>query len=70
MESRFKDYRKINQDYSEKCNKKIADLPISKALQQIAKTGLLVSIDFISLYPSAIAHKDSKWPKIETTVAN
>ena len=43
-------------------NKKLANLPISKELQQIDKSDSLVSSDYISLYPSAMAHKDSKWP--------
>ena len=48
--------------------KKIANLPISKQIQQIDKSHSLVSSDYNSLYPSAMAHKDSKWPKIDTSV--
>ena len=33
------------------------------------KTDLFVSSDYNSLYPSAIAHPDSKWPNRETAKA-
>ena len=35
----------------------------------IDKSDLLFSSDFDSSYPSALAHPDSKWPKIETPKA-
>ena len=35
----------------------------------IDKTDLLVSSDYNSLYPSAMALSDSKWPKLETAKA-
>ena len=35
----------------------------------IEKSELLVSSDYNSLYPSAVAHLDSKLPKIETAKA-
>ena len=42
---------------------------MSKELQQIDKSDLLVSSDYNSLYASAVAHKASKRPKIETATA-
>ena len=44
-------------------------VPVSNELAKIDKTGLLVSSDYNNLYFSAMAHPDSKWPKIETTKA-
>ena len=42
---------------------------MSKEPKRIDKSDLLVSSDYKSLYPSAMAHKDSKWPKIKTAIA-
>ena len=63
-------YRQINEDSFENyINKEIGNLPISRELKRVDKSGLFVSRDYNSLYPSAMAHKDSKWPKIETAIA-
>ena len=60
----------INKDSFENfINKKHANLPISKELQQTNESDLLVSSEYNRLYPSAMAHKDSKWPVKETAVA-
>ena len=68
--SRTSYYRQINEDSFENyINKEIGNLPISRELKRVDKSGLFVSRDYNSLYPSAMAHKDSKWPKIETTIA-
>ena len=42
---------------------------ISKELKAIDKSDLLVSSDYNSLYPSAMAHEKSSWPAIETAKA-
>ena len=42
---------------------------MSKQLAVIDKADLLVSSDYFSLYNPAMAHLDSKWPKIETAKA-
>ena len=66
-ESKFNDYRKMNTKELDKyVNKKLASLSISKKLNKIDKSNLLVSSDYNSLYPSAMAHDDSTWPSIET----
>ena len=66
VESRFSGYRQINKDSFENyINKKTGNLPISKELKRVEKSDLLVSSDYISFYPSAMAHKDSK-----TAIAN
>ena len=41
-------------------------IPVSKQLAKTAKFDLLVSGDHNGLHPSAMAHLDSKCPKIET----
>ena len=48
---------------------KIAPLLVSKELSTIDKTDLLVSRDYNSLYPSAMAHPHTKCPKVETAKA-
>ena len=69
-ESRYVDYRRIDTKEQEKyVNKKLASLPISKKLNKIDKSDLLVSIDYTSLYPSAMSCPTSTWPKIETSIA-
>ena len=47
----------------------MSSLPVSKELAKIDKTDLLVSSDYNSLYPSAMAHPDSNWPKMEAAKA-
>ena len=70
MESRFNDYRRLSKDsFEKKIKGKLAILSISKEMQQIDKSDLLVSSHYISLYPSTVAHKNSKCPKIETAIA-
>ena len=44
-------------------------LPKSRELKRVDKSDLLVSGDYNSLYSTAMAQKDSKWPEIETTTA-
>ena len=69
-ESQICDYRRLNKDrFVKYIKKKPTNLPICKELQQIDKSDLLVSGDYLSVYPPAMAHKGSKWPKIETAVA-
>ena len=66
-ENKFDDYRKINKQHFENyIEKKLSSLPISKELNKIDKSDLLVSSDYNSLYPSAMAHISSMWPAIET----
>ena len=51
-ESRFVDYRRIDTKEQVKyVNKKLPSLPISKELNKIDKSDLLVSSDYTSLYP-------------------
>ena len=40
---------------------------MSRELKRVVKSDLIVASDYNSLYPSAMADKGSKWPKIETT---
>ena len=69
-ESRYVDYRRIDTKEQVKyVNKKLASLPISKELNKIDKSDLLVSSDYTSLYPSAMSCPKSIWPKIETSIA-
>ena len=69
-ENKFDDYRKINKDHFDNyIKKKLSSLPISKELNKNDKSDLLVSSDYNSLYPSAMAHENSKWPAIETAKA-
>ena len=49
--------------------KKLCSLPISEEFKVVDKSDLLVSSDYNSLYPSAMAHEKSKWPAIETAKA-
>ena len=50
-------------------NSKISSLPVSKELATIDRTDLLVSSNYNSFHPSAMAYLNSKWPKIETAKA-
>ena len=69
-EKEFDYYRKINKQHFENYIKeKLSSLPISKELKAIDKSDLLVSSDYNSLYPSAMAHEKSTWPAIETAKA-
>ena len=61
------DYRKLGKNEMEEfINKNLGDFEISEGLRLTKKDDLLVSYDLNSLYPSAEADKDSKWPAIET----
>ena len=69
-ENKFDDNRKINKQHFENYIKKnLSSLPISKELNKIDKSDLLVSSYYNSLYPSAMAHLLSMWPAIETAKA-
>ena len=46
-----------------------ARLPVSRQLAMVDKSDLLVSSDYNSLYPSTMAHLDSKLPRTKTTKA-
>ena len=64
FENAEKDYRKINNRDLEKIpDKRLGELVICKELQKINKNDLLVSYDFISVYPSAQIDINSIWPK-------
>ena len=66
-EARFTDYRRNNiAKLEEYFDGEIAIIPVSKELAMINKSNLLVSSDYNSLFPSAVARLDSKWPRIET----
>ena len=68
--ARFSDYRRNNLgNLEEYILGKIARLPESKQLAMTNNSDPLVLCDYISLYPSAMAHFDSKWPKIQTEKA-
>ena len=69
-ENKFDDYRKINKQHFENyIKKKLSSLMTSKELKTIDKSDLLVSSDYNSLYPSAMAHEKSTWPAMETAKA-
>ena len=69
-ENKCDDYRKKNKQHFEYyIMEKLSSLPISKELNKIDKSDFLVSSDFNSLYPSAMAHEKSNWPAIETAKA-
>ena len=69
-ENKFHVYRKINKQLFENyIKKKLFSPSISKELNKIDKSDLLVSSDYNSLYPSAMAHIKSTWLAIETTKA-
>ena len=66
-EARFGDNRRNNiKELEEYIDRKVARIPVSKQLALIDKSDLLVSSDYNSLYPLAMAHPDSKWPTIAT----
>ena len=61
FEKRFTDYRRINKGHHDNyIETKLNNLPISKEIKQIDKSNLLESSDYNSLYPSAMAHLNSK----------
>ena len=69
-ENKFDDYRKIiKQHFENYIKKKLSSLPISSELNNIDKSDLLVSSDYNSFYPSAMAHIKSTRPAIETAKA-
>ena len=69
-ESEFDDYRVINEkNFEEIIKKLLSKLPISKELNTVDKRDLLVSGVYNSLYPSAMVHEKSTWPKVETAKA-
>ena len=69
-ENKFDDYGKINQKHLESYIKKnLASLTNSKEVKNVDKSDLLVSSDYNSLYPSAMAQLQSTWPAIEIAQA-
>ena len=52
--------------WEEIVDRKVARIPVSKQLAVIDKSDLLVSSNYNSLCPSAMAHLDSIWPNVET----
>ena len=63
----FTDCRRIDKrNLGKKIGRKIALGPESKQLALIDKSDLLVSSDYNSLYPLAMAQLDSKWTEKET----
>ena len=69
-ESKFTDYRQMRtKNLDNYVSKILASLPLSKELNKIDKSDLLVSSDYNSLYPSAMAKDESTWPAIETAKA-
>ena len=69
-EARFTDYRRNNiRKLEEYICRKVARRHGSKQLASVDKSDLLVSSDYISVYPSAMAHPDSKWPALQTAKA-
>ena len=68
--SRFSDCRQVNKDSFEKyIIKKIGNLHISRKSKRVGKSNPHVPGNYSSLYSRAMAHKDSKWPKLETAIA-
>ena len=66
-ESKFDDYRNINEDEMNKhINKKLSQLPIHRILQRLNLFDLMRDYDCVSLYPSAMWDSNSIYPKIGT----
>ena len=66
-ESKFDDYRDINEEEMKECiNKKLNQLPIHQLLQRLNLNDLIWDCDCVSLYPSAMWDSKSIYPKIET----
>ena len=69
-ESKFDDYRKIDEEEMEKISiKKLCELPINQLLQQLSLNDLLWDFDAVSLCPSAMSDEKSIYPRIETGYA-
>ena len=69
-EASFSDYSRNNLwKLEEYIHRKIARNPVSRQWAMINKSDLLILSVYISLYPSAMAHLDSKWPKVQTKKA-
>ena len=67
-QSKFSERRRNNIEKIEECiDNKLAKIPISKEKSMVDKT--VLSSEYNSLYTSAMAHRDSKWPKLETVKA-
>ena len=47
-------------------HRKVAIIPVSKQSSMIVNSCFFVSSDYISFYPSAMAHFDSNWPNAKT----
>ena len=70
FDSKYDDYRDINQKEKEKyVNKKLNMLPIHKALSKLDSNKTQMDFDATSLYPSAMWDEKSVYPKIETGFA-
>ena len=66
-ESKFDDYRDINEDeMKEHINKKLSELPIHQLLQRLKLVDLMWDFYCVSLYPSAMWDAKSICPRIET----
>ena len=66
-ESRFNDYRDINEEEMKKyINKNLSELPIHQLLQRLSLVDLMCDYDCVSLYPSAMRDSKSIYPRIET----
>ena len=70
FDSKFDDYRDINQKEKEKyVNRKLNMLSIHKELSKLNSNKTQMDFDATSLYPSAMWDKNSVYPKIETGFA-
>ena len=68
--ARFSDYRRIDvRIFGFSIDRNVATITVSKQIAVIYKSDLLVSSDYNSIYPLAVAHSVSKWLKIETAKA-
>ena len=66
-ESKFDDYRDINEEEMKECiNKKLSELPIHQLLQRLSLIDLMWDYVCVSLYPSAMWDSKSIYPRIET----
>ena len=68
-ESKFNDYRDIDEEINNYINKKLGEFPIHKLLQELCSNDLLWDFDGFSLYPSDMSDLESIYPKIETGYA-
>ena len=70
FESKFKDYRDINEEEEEKnINEKFSQPPIHQLLKQMRLDELLWDFDAVSLCTSAMWDEKSFYPSIETGYA-